>query len=510
MRICFNRRPGLGCPSLALCILGLLPYAYAFQAPLEVKDAKQELFAARYGRAAELYSKRLTEAPQDGEAYYGLVRALLEAHRSQEAYVIAEKAGEIAPSAATLTAIGLGAYRHGDLGKAEEDFRAALKLDPQFPGALAGLASIYSSVSKFKTARDLRLAAYHRSPTDPDLMLAYANSLKGEEHITQLQRIVDSIDPDAELAQRLRAHIANDRAVGDRKLRRLTSPYEESRVKMFHVMNGLNHPRGFGVHVRLNGKQSIRLLLDTGASGISISPKAAERAGIEKLGEVASEAKGIGDEKAQTSFSFIVSELRAGDVTFADYPVSVFRSAQSPDYDGLMGADVFRQFVVGLDFPNLEIVLSPRPGGLPIEDEVVDASNSPAPGFQRVLRFGDHLVLTTTMNEKKTGLMLVDSGSTVNLIDAAVAKEASSVREDSLTTLKGVQGKVEKLSRADRISLVFAGFRQDNPDLIAFDMTKLGDSSGVRLSGILGMPVLAALKVSIDYAEGALKLEYRK
>jgi Tfp pilus assembly protein PilF len=69
------------------------------------------------------------------------------------------------------TAAGLASFRHGDLDQSERHFRAALKSDHKYAGALAGLASIYSTISKFRTARDLRLDAYRASPADPELML---------------------------------------------------------------------------------------------------------------------------------------------------------------------------------------------------------------------------------------------------------------------------------------------------------------------------------------------------
>lgn len=480
---------------------------WAFQPPTESQDPQEELFAARYDRAAELYSKQLAEAPQKSELYYGLVKALIKAHRGKEAYAAAERAAQQTPqTAALLAAVGLADYRKGDLAKAEDDFRAALKLDPQYPGALAGLSSIFSAVSKFKSAQDLALQAYARAPKDPELMLAYANSLKGAKHIAELERIVEQLDPASEMARRLRAHVANDKAEGDRKLRRLTSPYEASRIKM--VVNGGPGRVRYGVRVQLNGKETVTLLLDTGASGIAVSPKMAKRAGLEHLGAQTTEAKGIGNEKAQASLEYLAAEVRVGNVTFADYPVNTFRSAQSPDYDGLIGADVFKQFLVDLDFPKLEIRLEPRAGGPPSTEDREDAADTPAAGFHRAFRAGDNLALTTSMNDKLTGLFLVDSGSTVNAIDTATAKRAAHTSGDSLTTVRGVQGKVDKVSRADHVSLVFGGLRQDNADLIAFDMTPMGDEMGMGFAGILGLPVLGQLNVTIDYVEGTLKLEY--
>ena len=476
-----------------------------------LQDAEKELFGARYKAAAQLYAKVLESDPSQSDAYYGLVRALLRDHRSQEAYAAADEALKKCPnSAAAQTAAGLATYRRGDLGKAEQYFRAALKLDPAYPGALQGLASIHSAVSRPKTARDLLLAAYHNSPGDPELMLAYANTLKRAEHIAALQRALAILDAESEEARNVRAHIASDLAVGDRKLRRLVSPYETSRIKLVRILNGTQQTRGVGLHVRLNRRQSALLMLDTGASGISISPKAAEHAGLEMLGDQSSDAKGIGDKAVQASFRYLVSELQAGDVTFADYPVSVFRAAKSPDYDGLIGADVFAKFLVTLDFPRMEVALEPRADDASSEsDEPVDA-NPPASGFQRLFRFGNHLAVPTYINGSGPTLFMIDSGSSANLVDTATASEASKVHRDYVTRVTGLQGQVKQVSEAENVSLAFAGFRQVNSSLVAISLERLGDDMRVAFGGVLGMPVLSNLKVTIDYREGTARFEYKK
>jgi tetratricopeptide (TPR) repeat protein len=327
-------------------------------------QARSELFAARYENAASLYTKLVAEQPDAADAWYGLVRAELGMHHAPEAYAAAEQALAKAPqSAGAETAAGLATYRHGDLAKAEAHFRTAMKINPNYPGALRGLASIYSAVSKPKSARDLRLMAFRQSPDDPELMLAYANTLKGAEHITALEAALARLDSATELARNLRVHIANDRAVGDRKLRRLVSPYQSSRIKLSLILDGPRRPRGLALRLILNQKETVKVLLDTGASGISVSPKLAEKAGLQVISGEASEAKGIGDQKASSAVSYVASEVRAGDVVFADCPVSVFRSAQSADFDGIIGADVFARFLVKIDFPQMEMSLEPRAGG---------------------------------------------------------------------------------------------------------------------------------------------------
>lgn len=480
-----------------------------------VVKARQELFAARYENAAGLFSKALAEEPSDGDAWCGLVQALLAAKHSRQAYAAAEEALNKAPqSAGAQAAMGFADFRRGDLPKASHEFEAALQLDPNYPAALIGLAKVSSAASLFRTARDLRLRAWRLSPDDPSLAPAYAGTLKAKDRIAALEAAYAKLDPASEEARALSVRIAVARALADRKPGRLVSPYQTTELKLVRILDGVRHWRGVGLDVRLNGKHTAHLLLDTGASGIAISPKMAEKAGLEIVNGAALEAKGIGDEESQSSLAYIAQDLRIGGVAFADYPVSAFRSAKSADVDGLIGPDVFSRFVVKIDFNRLALSLGARPGdggsGSGESDEPVDYKGKPAPGFSRVFRFGDHLAVPTYINGGRPVLFLVDSGSTSNLIDTEIAKEFTHVSSDAFTTVKGVQGKVDKTSRANHVSLVFAGFRQDNPDLLAISLEKMSDGMGVGFGGILGMPVLGHLAVTIDYRAGAIRFEYNE
>lgn len=490
--------------SLILTVLGCFAQAGLLQ------DAQKDLFAARYKQAAAAYSKALAEGATDPDAYYGLVRALIEDHRSHEAYRVAEEGLVKNPRTPGVeTAAGLAAYRKGDLPNAEEHYRQALQLDKDYAGALHGLASINNMLSKFQTARGFLLSAYRSSPTDPQLMLARANTLKGAEHIAALQETLALLDPESDDAHRLSAHIADDVAAGGRKLRRLVSPYEKSSIKLSTIFSGPSTPRGAFIRVQLNGKHNLRLMLDTGASGISIAPKSAEAAGLNILGEKSTDAKGIGDRPAQSSYRYIAPEIRISDVLFADYPVSAFRAAKSSDTDGLIGADVFKSFIVTIDFPKMEMSLEPRSTGPGSDDEPVDASPPPS-GFHRAFRFGNHLTLPTQINNGKPSLFLIDSGAAANLLDTEIGSLSTGVHRDDATKVGGVQGMVNQTSRTDRVSLVFAGFRQDSNSLIAISLEHTCDEFGVALGGILGWPILSHLSLTIDYQQGILHFEHRK
>ena len=388
--------------------------AWAFQSPAAdgLAKARAALTAARFPQAADLFAVLIAKEPANAEAYYGVVRALLGARRPAEAYAYAEQGLRRAPEKAeTEDAAGIALVRKGELVKAEAHFRAALQLRGNDPAALEGMASIFSVISKFKTSRALMLQAYAQAPNEPVLMRAHADTLKGADRIQALEHVLALLDPASDDARNLHALVAAQKAAAGRELRRLITPYESTRVKMYWSMDGPNLRRGVELHGQFNQRQTLRLLLDTGSSGISITPKAAEKAGLQVLG---SEGPPL---------EYLASEVRIGDVAFADYPVAVFRGAQSPNFDGLIGPDVFRQFVIGIDFAGLELSLDARPGALGDPDEPTDAADAVPTGFFRVLRFGNHLALPTSANGEAPVIFLVDSGTAENMIDTAVARK---------------------------------------------------------------------------------------
>ena len=492
--------------ALVLCLCSSLAFSQDLQPDL-LHQACQELFADRYEQAAGLYRQVLAQAPS-GEAYYGLTRALLSSHKAKDAYAVAEEALARAPQTpGAQTAAGLAAFRRGELSHSEDFFHAALKLDPQYAGAFSGLATVNSAIAFDKTSRDYVEKGYKLAPDDPELLTAHVNSLKGDEHIAALERALASLDPQSDEARSLRAHIASDRALRGRVVRRLASPYAETKVALTVIPRGLHDIRGFGLRVRFNQKYTATLLLDTGASGISVSPKLADKAGLELLSGESVDSRGIGDKTADPSLTYLAPSVDIGKVSFADVPVHAFRSAKDTDIEGLIGTDVFRSFLVALDFRGREMVLYPYPSPFkPTDDELFDAHDT-AQGFSRVLRLGTHLFIATSINAKATRWFLIDSGSSSNLMDTEAAREFTKVRGDSSLDVRGIQGKVDKVSRADYVSLTFGGFRQDNPDLISISLERASDDFGFAIAGVIGMPILSQLRVTLDYRGGAIKFE---
>jgi len=493
---------------LAMAVPLASAFAFQSEASTRLAEARKELFANRYSKAADLYSALVSREPENADAYYGLVRALLGAHRAPEAYRYADQALEHAPkSGSAENAAGLTSFRKGDLVRAEAHFRAALKLNSDDPAGLQGLASIYSVLSKFKTARMLLLKAYSISPDDPSLRVAYADSLKGAEHVEALERILASLDRDSEEAKRLRFHIAFEKAAPGRELRRLSSPYAATQIKLFKSMTGFPYPSGLTVSVQLNQKLTLKLRVDASLSGISIGPGAAKSAGLIPVGE-GIDVKGEGVQKPEIASGYLASEVRIGNVTFADCPIEVFRGAGNGPFDGSIGMELFRQFIVSIDIPGQSLSLVARPEGPGDPQEPTDASDVVPAGFVRLLRFGSAVALSTSLNDHPPALFLLSTGSNTNVIDSGLAHRLSLFYRDDRARVTGGQGQIPNIYRANNMTLTFAGYRHRNASLIGLDLHNTREQIGMELGGSLGMPVLYELKITVDYREGIIRTEY--
>jgi predicted aspartyl protease len=282
------------------------------------------------------------------------------------------------------------------------------------------------------------------------------------------------------------------------------------------LMDGPTHLRGFGLQVKLNGTSS-KLLLDTGAGGILLNRKTAERAGIKPV--VGVDIKGIGDKGAAGGYLGYVDSVRIGDLEFQSCYVGVIDKGSVAGEDGLIGGDFFSDFLVDLDFPRSKLRLSqlparpddPAPGATAPAGAHVFHDRYVAPEmklFAPVFRFGHQLLIQTRLNDLPPKLFLMDTGAFANTISPSAARDVTSVSSDSDTIVKGLNGKVNNVFRANQFTLQFAHLRQKNLDTVAFDTKAMSDAIGTEVSGMLGFSMLLMLEIRIDYRDGLVDFIY--
>ena len=118
------------------------------------------------------------------------------------------------------------------------------------------------------------------------------------------------------------------------------------------------------------------------------------------------------------------------------------------------------------------------------------------------------MLVPTSIGDAPLKLFLLDTGSFTNLISTSAAGEVTKVHGDPRTIVKGINGSVKDVYSADKAVLQFGHLRQQNQEMIAFDLTHISDRMGTEASGVLGFTTLRLLDIKIDYRDGLVDVGY--
>jgi len=198
------------------------------------------------------------------------------------------------------------------------------------------------------------------------------------------------------------------------------------------------------------------------------------------------------------------------------------------DVDGLIGLDVFRNFLVTLDIPAFEVRLGPLPKRpdeqtaqttslatsedqtpVSIADSAKDRYIAPEmKDWTPVFRSQHLLIFPTAIGNAPTKLFLMDTGASHSMISPAAAREVTILSSFTTQRVMGVNGEVQNMLVADKVGITFGGVHQVLNGLQSFDTSSFSKSTGVELAGIIGFPTLRELVISIDYRDNLVRFVY--
>jgi tetratricopeptide (TPR) repeat protein len=524
--------------------------------PVILSEALQLYRTGRFEDAIVKYQMALQQDPKSGEAYAGLSRCLLKQQKIAEAFDAAGRGVSASPdSPAAHSALGEVLFRKGDLHEADVEWvKAANALKPD-PRAFLGISRIEDAMSLFGKAKKSIDHAHELDPKDPEIRRNWLSTLRRSDQIRELQQYLEqATNDDAKTHDWLEHRLELLKARQEQPSRgcKLTSNLQHSEARLERLLIDPMHLHGYGLRVQVNG-QSARLLLDTGASGLLINKKMAEKAGVKPI--IQTKMEGIGDKGPMNGYVGYADSIKVGGLEFQNCLVEVSEKRSIVEDDGLVGADVFSHFLVTIDFPNEKLLLSELPKrpdeqqpkavtldtGDPDdpstgpEDREAEQSSKPAasseaaaskPAAQNagpkdryvapemqsytpIFRFGHALLIPTKIGNTVPKLFLIDTGAVTNLISPAAAAEVTKVRGNSPIQIRGISGAVKDVRSADKVMIQFGHFRQENDDLISFDLSSISRGTGTEVSGILGFVMLRLLAVKIDYRDGLVDFDYK-
>jgi tetratricopeptide (TPR) repeat protein len=455
-------------------------------------------------------------------AYTGLARVYLKQNKTSDAFDAASKAVALTPGKTpAITAMGEVYFRQGKMALAEQSFLKPLQACDVDARSYLGLSRIDRATSNYNRAKSAVTRAYNLDPDDPEIGRAYIATLSPSE----LRVLRDALGHEPNEEARNRDTLERRMALLERESGQPvhtchpTSKVTATQTDLEAMVDGPRRIRGYGLKVKVNGAFA-RLRLDTGAGGILIDKKIADKAGVRKVAEHAS--NGIGDKAAATGYIGFADSIQIGDLRFEGCYVNVVERNSVLDDDGLIGGDVFSSYLLDIDFPNMKLKLAqlpPYPDEAPAEAALESQPSAAshlhdrfvAPemkGYTPMFRFGHALLIPTKVNDSAPMLFLIDTGSSDNAITPAAAKQVTKISRDEDFKVKGINGEVKDVYRANKANLQFAHFKQDRQDLVTFSLDNISNSIGTEVSGILGFRMLVMLDIKIDYRDGLVDFTY--
>lgn len=519
----------------------------------ELATADQLYRAGKFAESEASYRALLNTDSKLVPANVGLVRSMLRQQKIDEALDAVNAAlSAQSNSAALLAAKGDVQFRRAEMSDAESSYLAAKKLDHKEVHAYLGLARIYSSYSLYRIAYGELQIAHELAPDNIEVQRAWLGMLPRKERLAALESYLGQPHPDdEEETKRMTEYLEFLRATIDKPIHacRLVSKVEQTETKLetMYAEDG-RRMRGIGLSVKLNDR-NVHLLLDTGAGGIIVSRKVAEKAGLTRVSAL--HYGGIGDRGLQSGYTAVAEHIRIGELEFQDCVVAVSDRRSVADEDGLIGADVFGGYLIDIDLPGMRLKLSPLPkrpedtvapkslnsegeeqanaeqkedsaGEQTSKEQKSTASSSQTPrrlprdryvapemvNWTKVFRFGHSILVPTSVNDSKSMLFGLDTGAFSNILSVRAGRQFSKINSEDRVRVHGVNGAVDKVYSSDKATLRFGHFQQANLGIVTLDLSNVSRQTGTEVSGFLGFAMLRQLELKLDYRDGLVDFEY--
>lgn len=499
-----------------------------------------------YDGAIRGYEQLLREHPSSPDGRAGIARVYLKQKKVDEAAQSIAQAIAASDSPRLHVVLGEILFRQGKITEAEKEWVDVVNGGRAEPRAYLGLARVREAIALYKSAKTMIDKAHELDPRDPDIQKFWIGTLRRAERIKYYESYLageNNLDADERADLESYLSYLKERAKQPGSSCRLVSKVTATETPLARLLIDPTHLRGYGLSVALNGAKT-RIMLDTGASGIVVNRRVAERAGIAKLTET--RIWGVGDKGAKNGYIGTADSIRIGELEFQDCPVEVMDSRSVAGEEGLIGADVFEDFLVEIDFPNEKLKLKElpkRPGqtdsqlalkneeddpedpGTPAKPDAGAGTKETATGtrpsgpqdryispemqsFTHIYRFGHDLLIPTKIGDAPYKLFLLDTGALSNAISPQAAREVTKVHGDSDTIVKGLSGSVKNVYSANKAVLTFGHLKQENQDMLAFDTSSISESNGTEVSGFLGFSTLRFLDIKIDYRDALVEFNY--
>ena len=391
-----------------------------------------------------------------------------------------------------VTALGEALYRAGLIDEAGEALQPVVAADDPPARALAQLGLVRAAQGKDAEALTLMERAVSKAPRDPWVVYHASGATRTRaQAVGLLETYVETApgdDPDR--LEGARGSIRLSRALGERKVwnRVRTPAHLELPLKPLTGTGG-----GYFVEATLANRKKIRLLLDTGSTGLFVVLRAVKKGGLSLLSD---ETVFAGGNTGRTPSSRgLLATLSLGELEIEDALVTTTTDEFDPQgrIHGVLGLNVFDGYRVTLDFPRQKLILS-LPG-----DEFQSS---------RYWDVGGQMLVQASASAVHDGLFLFDTGAVRSMVGRSFANSVPGAQVEHAADVRTYGGNVAGAASVRGVKLRLSGFTVDGGGpMFVSDLTQRSRLGGVEISGFVGMDLLDKSKIVIDTVRHVVAVE---
>ena len=440
------------------------------------------------------------------------VRMLFSDDRFEEALVEVRRVVEADPNSAPARVLfGDALYRRGDFEECEAAYRAGVAIDPNLAAAHFGVGRILRTLGQYGEAGASFQRAAALAPDNAKYIRTLSNhAARRQDVLTLMNRYVE-LPPaeDERIIKNVRAWIALLKFLGEEPLGEIVR--SDPTDLPLNVLKGQAYFKA-----DVNDLAGQRFAFDTGATGITVSPRLAKRAKLQTIHPF--EITGMGGKGTVQGDLVLIRSLTVGGISIRNVAATVAEPAGLEE--GLMGPSVFGAFRITIDLESgtlgLRLNRPPASGSGPAEGGTSPSKQEggvspPAPAapsgsvrlpFRNV---GGQIFVRAMLNGASLNAM-VDTGASSSLASLSAVPRVTGLEllpGEWSSGRVGLAGAMRRRAlRAATLSFADQEFKADGMGCV--DLSRFSKALESEVYLVIGFPELARFVFEIDYRAMAL------
>lgn len=380
------------------------------------------------------------------------------------------------------TALGEALYRAGRIAEADDILSPIAAADDAPARALAQLGLVRAAQGRNDDAAKLMDRAVDRAPKDPWVIYRASGAAPSRARsVDLLKRYLEvSAGEDPDRIEGARGTLRLYAALGDRPIwvpvkapERLELP-----LKPLAGTGG-----GYFVEATLANRKKIRLLLDTGSTGLFVVRRSVTKGGLTLLSEETVFAGG--DSGRASAKRGLLPKFGLGELQFSDALVTTTENEFDPQgrIHGVLGLNVFSGYRVTMDLAKGKLLLTPC------------GDDAKGTSYWDV---GGQMLVVAAAGLGPDGLFLFDTGATRSMLARTFVDAVPGARIESPASVRTYGGHVAGAESVRGVDLRFLDLVSRGGPMHTADMTQRSRLGGVEVSGFLGMDMLDGTTIVVD------------